>query len=828
MQRSRGGTPDAIVVIRDSPRISLPKSHYTVSEGSTVTIRVAIENPKSRDFTLDYTLSGDTALAADVVGGFGTRSVTVPANAMRVNIPIETVQDTVQDEGTETFRVRLSTSEGGVVFRQTTASVTITDPRISLPRSYYTVSEGGTAIIGVAIENPKSTAFTLDYTLSSGDLAPALPGDPASGADVVGGFGTRSVAVAANARRVYISVQTVQDTLQDEGIESFSVRLSTSEPGIVFGRRVATVSIRDDDSPVAVMQFASASSSADEGAGTHHVTITLSPAPTEDVYVLVTEQHLSATPGSDYEAFSGRMLTVPAGTRTMTVPVTIIDDDDPEGDETILLSVLAPYVNGEERIGFPREHTLTIVDTDLGVSFASASQSASEGSGTRNVTVNLSPAPTSAITVNYTVGGTATAGSDFTIVNSGTLSVPKGATTATIPVAIVDDGVEDTGETVVLTLAGGDGYNPHGQKKHVLTIDPWPEVTFASASQSASEGSGIRNVTVNLRPAVASAITLNYEVGGTATAGSDFTIANSGTLSVAKGATTATIPVSIVDDGVEDGGETVVLTLVGGQGYLVSSERKHVLHIDPVPEVTFARRLRDVDEGAGTIDVRVNLSPAPASAITLNYDVDGVFSTATPDVDYVALPGTLSVPAGSTSATIPVTIIDDTHEDSREWINLKLRGGAGYRVGDYHLTYPYGYPHHTVFILNHDQNGLEGLVQARIDAAVANGDASAANLWRRALAAVRGEAPPNGLAPLTEAEARAQADAETARGNTALASLWTDIAFIAGAAPATPQSPPAVPEVGDRSNNCFFSLHFSRDKKGHSSEASHSRSRAGQ
>ena len=35
-------------------------------------------------------------------------------------------------------------------------------------------------------------------------------------------------------------------------------------------------------------------------------------------------------------------------------------------------------------------------------------------------------------------------------------------------------------------------------------------------------------------------------------------------------------------------------------------------------------------------------------------------------------------------------------------------------------------------------------------------------------------------------------------------------------------------EEGDRSNNCFFSLHFFRDKKGHSSEASHSRSRAGQ
>ena len=691
VQRSRGGTPDAIVFIRDDDsRISVPWSEYTVTEGGTANIWVAIDRPKPMPFTLDYTLSGGTASGADVVGGFGTRSITVPANAEGVPLPIEAVKDTVPDEGTEIFSVRLSTSESDVEFSGRSVAVKIveTNFRMSLSESRYAVWEGDTVLITFSVDNPRRASFTLYYTLS---------GDTASSADVVGGFGTRSTAVkvTAGTRRVAIRIKTAQDDIQNEGTETFSVVVAASDPDIVFDRSIASVSISDDDT-TPTMTFAQSSSSADEGAGTHHVTVKLSPAPVK--YSRLDFKHRftgvpnlvsTATLGADYEiparqvlrSVVGSSIWVPAGATTVTFPVKIIDDGDPEGDETVKLLLGGLQTRGSDK--FPRKrtphasHTLTIVDDDLGVSFATGSQSANEGSGTRNVTVNLRPAPTSAIAVNYTVGGTATAGSDFTIANSGTLSVPKGATTATIPVSIVNDDVEDAGETVVLTLAAGEGYSVHGRKVHVL-------------------------------------------------------------------------------------------------------------HIDPVPKVTFARGSRVVDEGAGTIDVRVNLSPTPASALTLNYVVGG---TATPDADYVALSGTLSVPAGSTFAAIPVTIIDDTHDDSRETIKLRLFDGAGYKVG---LGNHQGSLRHCLYIFNHDQNDLEGLVQAQIDEAAANGDTASRDLWRRALAAVRGEAPPNGLAPLTEAEAQAQADAETAKGNTALAALWTDIAYMAGAA--TPQSPD-VPEV---------------------------------
>ena len=449
----------------------------------------------------------------------------------------------------------------------------------------------------------------------------------------------------------------------------------------------------------------------DEGAGTHHVTVRLSPAPTTkaDLIIVYARQHpryrgnpdlhdgSTATPGSDYVIPHSRSYTytkisripVPAGATTVTVPVTIVDDSDPEGDETVILHyshVTPDRDHGGHHLtrpGTPHStHTLTIVDDDPAVSFASASQRAGEGAGTRNVEVRLSPAPTTDVTFTYTVGGTATAGSDFTIANSGTVTVLAGATTALIPVTLIDDTAGEGNETVVLKLVGNSGYGVGSPGTHTLTIvndDDEPTVSFASAWQSAGEGSGTHNVGVTLDKALTSDLTVKYTVGGMATAGSDFTIANSGTVTVPKGATTAVIPVTIIDDSAQEGIETVVLTLTGNAGYKVVSPGTHTLTIaaNDEPMVSFAEWGLQELEWSGTHDVKLTLDPAPAGDITLTYKVSG---TATPDEDYTALPGTLLVPAGATTAVIPVTIIDDTHEDNGESVVLTLVAGPGYKV----------------------------------------------------------------------------------------------------------------------------------------------------
>ena len=357
-----------------------------------------------------------------------------------------------------------------------------------------------------------------------------------------------------------------------------------------------------------------------------------------------------------------------------------------------------------------RDHTSPVSETPPPVvSFVSASSNAPETAGTRNVTVDLSLAPTAAITLRYSVGGTATAGSDYTIANTGSVSVSSGAASVTIPVGIVDDALDEGDETVVLTLTAASGYTVGSPDRHTLTIaddddeeeppplppppPPAPVAAFATGASTASENAGTRNIQVNFSPAPASAIVLRYGVGGTATAGSDFTIANSGSVTVSTGAASVTIPVGIVDDALDESDETVVLTLIAASGYTVGSPNSHTLTIadddveepppppppPPAPVASFATGASTASENAGTRNILVNFSPAPASAITLRYGVGG---TATAGSDFtIANSGSVSVSSGATSVTIPVAIVDDALDEDDETVVLTLTAATGYSVG---------------------------------------------------------------------------------------------------------------------------------------------------
>ena len=502
-----------------------------------------------------------------------------------------------------------------------------------------------------------------------------MGGTATGGSDflISGHRGQDKVEIPAGAKTATIPVTLIDDSVQ-EGSETVILTIEYNWSYVTGFHNTHTVTIVDNETPT--VSFASASQSAGEGSGTHDVEVTLGPAPTTDVTFTYTVGG-TATAGSDFTIAHSGTVTVPKGATTALIPVTFIDDTEGESGETVVLKLSG---NAGYKVASPGTHTLTIADNEPVLSFASASQSAGEGSGTRNVGVTLSPAPTTDVTVTYTVGGTATAGSDFTVANSGTVTVPAGATTATIPVTLIDDTEGESGETVVLKLTGNAGYRVGSPGTHTLTIaDNEPRVSFAPASQSAGEGSGTNNVGVTLNRAPTTDLTLTYTVGGTAAAGSDFTIANSGTVTVAKGATTALIPVTLIDDSVQEGSETVVLKFTGSAGYKVGSPGAHTLTIaaNDEPMVSFPEWGLQELEWSGTHDVKLTLDPAQAVDLTLTYKVSG---TATPDEDYTALPGTLLVPAGATTAVIPVTIIDDTHEDNGESVVLTLVEGPGYKV----------------------------------------------------------------------------------------------------------------------------------------------------
>ena len=93
----------------------------------------------------------------------------------------------------------------------------------------------------------------------------------------------------------------------------------------------------------------------------------------------------------------------------------------------------------------------------------------------------------------------------------------------------------------------------------------------------------------------------------------------------------------------------------------------------------------EVDEAAGaTLDFTVTLSRASSSETTVDYATsDG---TAVAGSDYTAASGTLTFPAGTTSKTVKVKVLDDAHDEGSETMTFTLSNASGAALGDAEAT----------------------------------------------------------------------------------------------------------------------------------------------
>ncbi|MHC4865965.1 MAG: exo-alpha-sialidase [Planctomycetota bacterium] len=180
--------------------------------------------------------------------------------------------------------------------------------------------------------------------------------------------------------------------------------------------------------------------------------------------------------------------------------------------------------------------------------------------------------PNITYTVDYDVtGGTATGGGvDYTLA-AGTLTIPPPAVSGDISIDIVDDGLDEDDETIVITLSnptGGDAQLGTITQHTYAILDPRPGVQFSSAASSGNEAITPANVSVTLSAPAAQTVTVDYDViGGTATGGGvDYTL-TAGTLTFDPCDTTELITIDIVDDGLEEfPDETIILQISNVNG----------------------------------------------------------------------------------------------------------------------------------------------------------------------------------------------------------------------------------------------------------------------
>jgi len=247
-----------------------------------------------------------------------------------------------------------------------------------------------------------------------------------------------------------------------------------------------------------------------------------------------------------------------------------------------------------------------------------------DGSNKLTYAFTASPAPTAGITVNYRIGGSAKAGSDFTGLppgaTTGTITIPAGSTSpVTLTIVPTADTEIEPNETVILTLQQGAGYAlGTSVATGTITNDDLPAVTLAVWPASVTED-GTTNLVYTFKRTgpTTSALTVRYDITGTAD-GADYTGATPGTgktISFAAGSATATVTIDPTVDTTVEFDETVILTLASGSGYTVGTKT-------PITGTIFNDDLPGTVTGRGWFDANddgsYSASESPLSGIIVN------------------------------------------------------------------------------------------------------------------------------------------------------------------------------------------------------------------
>ena len=409
--------------------------------------------------------------------------------------------------------------------------------------------------------------------------------------------------------------------------------------------------------------------------------------------------------------------------QNITVNVPICPDGAVEPNETFTATITSP--TGGVTLGANTTATVTILDDENGtLQFSQANYTVTEGNaGTTSVPVTVTrlgnqSGSTGTVMVDYTTSnGTATGGAACTagvdyINTSGTLTFGNGVTTQTFNVQICGDTLNETNETINLTLTNAQGGNVviGAQNTATITItDDDAAPTYSINNVTQNEGNaGTTNFvfTVTLSAVSGQQTTVAFTTApGSATAGAacggnvDY-VTTSGTLTFAAGATTQTITVPVCGDLVFEPNETFFVNLSGATNSTIPAGTQGVGTItndDGAPGTisvnsSAANPNRVVEGNTGTnTPVTFTLTNNSPNALpaSVDYTTGGGTATGgaacTAGVDYITQSGTANFAANSTAstpATITVTVCGDALKESNETFFLNFSNANNTNVAN--------------------------------------------------------------------------------------------------------------------------------------------------
>jgi hypothetical protein len=674
---------------------------YSVTENAgTFNVTVLRTGNTRVAASIQYSDNGTgTATGGGVNYSFTGGTLNFAAGETAKTFPVTIVDNLTANAPNKTIVFRLANATpAGSQIKTTTAKLTIIDDEgpgtLDFGSSAYTVVEGaGLATITVNRIGATNLKLSVDYATQTALTTPATPLvdytsiSPARTLTFNPGEVSKSFQVA------------IADDSSAEGAENVGLVL-TNPLNLTAGAAPqigpngpAVLTINDDD--VSTFDFSASAYFVHEDDAAGHATITVNRTGATNVPASVsysTSDGTATVAGSDYTAAAGT-LDFAAGETTKTFDVAVANDGAAEANETVNLTLTSGGTTADTAL-------LSIIDNDnpkASIQLSSPTYDVNEADGTATITVTLSHAVDSDVTVDYaTADDTAVAGSDY-VDTHGTLTFignvnnggpGTGETSKTIQIPISQDPDAEDPETLTVGLSNplpGASSLLGAPATATVTItddDPLGLIDFKSLHYDVDEADGEATVTVQRVGGVGGAVSVDYQTSdGSATAGSDYT-ATSGTLNWADGdGSEKTFTVPVIWDGRAEGTESVSLELTNpGGGSDLGPTTAAVVHIvddGASGPIALSANAYRVGEAGGSVKITVKrVGGSLGGPVTVNYATGN--GTATAGSDYAAASGTLTFGPGvaEKSFTVPVTN-DSAHEgDERFQVTLSNAGGG--------------------------------------------------------------------------------------------------------------------------------------------------------
>lgn len=709
------------LTVSPPPSVSISVSPASVSEDGTTNLTYTV----TRSFatpgpvTVNLAYSGTATSGTDYTGASAT--IVIPANATSATLTIDPVADTAA-EPDETVIVTIAAGSGYSIGSPASATGTITNDEgtsIYCPTLLATVAWGGSVSInagscnagfglGVVLTPPVHGTATVGafganqpiiythngasgttdtFTVNDGEAPPnnqirvnvtitpptsSIVVNPASlptitaGANfsqalsATGGTGPYSWTVSGGTIPPGLALSSggvISGTATQRGAYNFTVRAQDS---------LGAFSEKGYSGTVAVPTLAITPSSA---TGIQNVPFSLNIAASGGVapYSFLHEVVGGALPPGMSLSSTGVLSGTPTTIGTTNFQIRVTDSSTGTGSyfelENFSFTVSAPP------------------SVSIAVSPASLSE---DGATNATFTVTRSLNLSSPTTVNISTFGTATSGSDYSG-GVASVTIPAGATTATIVIDPTVDATVEPDETVTLSIAAGTGYTVGSPSIATATIlnDDVPSASIAvSPASTAENGAGNLVYTVTLDAAPNSPTSVNYTVTGTATSGTDYAAVASPLLFL-TGETSKTITIDPTADSTIETDETVIITLNPGTGYSVGAPNAATGTItnDDFPALSI-NDVTLVEGNSGTTNAvfTVSLSASSPQTVTVNYATAN--GTATQPADYSNTSGSLTFAPSTTTQTITVPVIGETVPEADETFFINLSGAVNATITD--------------------------------------------------------------------------------------------------------------------------------------------------